>query len=381
MKLYASASHIWSVCTGQPKLSESLPKQEKTDAALEGDAAHEVAESIIRHHTAPSKPDFIGIGGKTSNNIIVTQEIFDGAKVYADDYLNLFNTYDPKDIVGGIEDDINLSSIIHTKCTARCDSWLYIKSINTLVVYDFKFGHVYVDPYKNTACTLYAGGLIQRLKLSDDTKVIIKIVQPRVYKSESKVFEWVTDAADIKTSMYKIHLQAHEATGPAAKLKTSTACRRCSCRYSCGPALELGMQLYEMISEPLPIDLSPENIGIQLQIIDRAVEQLKGLQTGYMEQAKQMLKAGNIVPGYTLKPAYGREKWKGGYDKQRIADLVKLMGFNISKLELITPNQAKAKGIDEQFIKLITEIPTNGTKLVSEPKNTVSRIFKGESHD
>lgn len=357
-------------------MAQQYPETEQTESAVEGEASHEVGEQLIRNATASGKSPVLAVEDVATNGTVVTEEIFEGATMYADDYLRTFQMYEgTPGLVGGVEDKIDIYRI-HRDCFGTADAWLYVPMFKTLIIWDYKFGRLFVDAYKNKQAVCYIAGLEARLKLPRDTNVIVKIVQPRTYTGDGSIREWKTTIDGIYPIITDLSAAAHTAMSDRAELKTGSHCRYCQARHACEPALRSGIGFYEMAAAPQPVDLSPAALGLQLKIIDRAVKQLEALQTGYAEQVKQTIKAGRSVPGYALKPAFGREKWTA--PPNEIIMVGTLNGFELGKSGIITPAQARKLGMDEATIAKLSTKPNNGLKLVSEAPDKVARIFNGE---
>lgn len=357
-------------------MAKQYPETGPNEAAVEGEASHEVGEQLIRNATASGASPVLSVGDIATNGTVITDEMFEGAELYANSYLETFRMFEgTPGLIGGVEDRVDIYRV-HRDCFGTLDSWLYVPMFKTLFVTDYKFGRLFVDPYKNKQAVCYIAGLEARLKLPKDTNVVVRIVQPRTYSGEGPIREWKTTIGGMYPIITDLSAAAHKAMSDRAELVTGPHCRYCQARHACEPALRSGIGFYEMAAAPLPVDLTPEALGLQLQIVDRAVEQLAALKTGYEEQVKATIKSGKSVPGYALKPAYGREKWTA--PPEQIINLGKLLGIDVAKPGTVTPNQARKLGMDEVTISSLSTRPNNGVKLTSEPADMAARIFKGE---
>jgi len=167
---------------------------------------------------------------------------------------------------------------------------------------------------------------------------------------------------------------AAEAMGPNAKLVTGHHCRRCHLRANCPAALQCGMALHETTMIPVMQRMSPESLGLQYAIVDRAMEQMTALSTGFEEQIKALIKAGTSVPGWCMQPTAGREKWVKPVAE--VAAMGGLFGVELTKQELITPNQARKAGVPDEILAIYSERKT-GLELVPESTDRVRQIFQG----
>ena len=149
---------------------------------------------------------------------------------------------------------------------------------------------------------------------------------------------------------------AHQALGPSAQLRTGPHCKNCYPCFACPAALEAGLGLYEAAALPIPRELPPDALGVQLRIVERAIEQLESLQKSYAAQIEAYCRAGKIVPGWGMVPTSGREKWTRGYGE--IVALGDIVGVDLRAQKTLTPNQARKAGLDEETIKAYSTRPS-----------------------
>lgn len=364
-----SSAHIWGGgCTGWVSMALATPETEESEDSKAGTVSHDISESLMKGN----KP--LQVGQIAPNGLVVTHEMVEGAELYANDYNRVRNEWDGTEgHTGGIEHRLDLFRI-HPDCFGTADGWQYNPVLNHLIIWDYKFGHLYVDVFRNKQLTCYAAGLRALRNIPKDCKVTFRIVQPRSYHPDGTIRDWVTTMGDLYPMITELSTAAHKALSPRAELKTGPYCRYCDARYQCPPALRAGISLYEMAATPMPVELPPEAVGLQLKIIERAMEQLKGLKTGYEEQVKSLIKTGRNVPGFSIQNAMGREKWDKPIDE--VIALGKLLLTDLSKPSVVTPNQARELGIDDETLKLYASKPVNGLKLVSEDADAIRRIFE-----
>jgi hypothetical protein len=79
------------------------------------------------------------------------------------------------------------------------------------------------------------------------------------------------------------------------------------------------------------------------------------------ELTKHRLRGGQIIDNYALDNQYGHTRWKSGLTAQSVALVT---GVDVTKPELVTPAEAKRRGVPEPVIKSLTERPSTGVKLV-----------------
>jgi len=379
-----SSASIWGApggCTGWVLMSQQYPETEDSEDAKEGTASHEIGAELINDYctgpTVRTADNFVG--RQAANGIIFTEEMYDGAKLYADDVGDVMRS---RAIFGGpgygvekrlIMPDINEHSFGTT------DAFIFDTVSAHLYVWDYKFGHLSVEAFENWQTINYVNGIIKLLpniKNWDPAAVTIhiRIVQPRAFHRDGIIREWVTTLADLKPHFQTLHDNAAIALGPNATIRTGNHCRDCQARHACPAALKAGLGFYEVAMQPTPQDLTPEALGVQLAIIKRAVKSLELLETGFTEQAKAIIKRGSIIPNYMLEAGAGRLAWNK--PAAEVIALGNMLKVNLKKPDdVVTPTQAKKLGIDDAVIKAYSEKSKTGLKLVPDSGNKAKLFF------
>lgn len=365
-----SSAAVWGSkkgCTGYVRMAAEHKTKGDHTAADEGGVAHDIGANILNRAFGLDYNQILQ-PGEQQNGILVTDEMYQGAMMYAEDVLQTRAKLGPLAIRCGVEKQMEILRI-HPECYGTPDAWVYVPGTNTLYVWDFKFGRVFVEPYQNHQAVCYVAGLEMLLGLQKNCKVVIKIVQPR---TQDPIRAWYTTLGDLYPLIGEISYNAATAMSDRATLQTGPHCKYCEARHNCKPALLAGLQLFEIASDIATMEASPQSIGLQLEIIDRAFEQLKALQAGYSEQVKTLLSQGQTVPGWSIAPSQGRLNWS-----KPISDVIKLgqlMGYNIAKEAALTPTQAIAKGVNKEAVLSFSERKT-GHKLTRDTGAKTARIF------
>lgn len=376
-----SSAKIWGKpggCTGWVGMSQMVPDlSDDNEDAKAGEASHEAGELLIRKATRADVGPVLNIGDTATNGVIVDREMLESAEMYAENVLTELSNRIVKGAISyAIEDRLTISRV-HELCFGTPDMWLYDPNSNELFIWDYKFGHLIIEAFENWQAICYLAGLLPYLgidgQLDQKTTVRVRIVQPRASHPEGPIREWSFPASEVRGKINVLEANAKIAMSPAATLQTGSQCRRCHARHACPEALKAGMSFYEMAGAPVPVELSPESLGLQNAIVTRAIEQLKGLKTGYDEQIKALQKSGIVVPGWGLEPAVGHETWSRPVEE--VIQLGDLMGQDLRKLGAITPNQARKLGIDNAVITAYSHKPNAGFKLVQDDGTKARRIF------
>jgi hypothetical protein len=321
-----------------------------------------------------------GAVGTTIFDVVVTEEMFDACEMYADDVTEVVRetrVTDPPslDVEGSI-----LIHRIHEKCFGTPDAFLYDRIGRTLYIWDFKYGHLYIDEFENWQTITYVAGIMDLYNINEfndqNLRVVFRIVQPRAYGDGGPIREWSVKGSDLRRYINILNKNAHIALSSEAVNHTGSHCRYCGARHICPDALKAGLSLYEATSKPTVQNLSLEALGTQYSIIERAKEQIGYLESGFQEQIKHLLKSGKNVPGYVLTPSIGRERWNR--PESEVITMGEMMGQNLSAGKAITPNQARKKHVNESIISMFSERPNNGVKLVKSNTKQANKIFLTE---
>lgn len=356
-------------------MMKECPEPEETQQSREGSAAHEVGEQLIRQGTASGKSKVLQVGDTASNGVIIDAEMVEAATLYANDFLVRFYQWQPVAgmLKGGVEAKLKIPRV-HKQCFGTTDNYLYNPVENHLINTDFKYGRVWVDAFENWQEICYVAGLETELKLPPDCKVTIKIVQPRAFGRGGSIRTWDTTIKELRPYLTDLAYNAETALSDRAILNSGPHCLWCDSRYRCEVALDAGIALYELAGAPLPVELSPQALGLQCAIVERAIEQLKGLKTGYSAQIEALIKSGKNVPGWGVEPTVGHLVWTRPVDE--VIAMGKLLGKKLAKPEeAITPTQAKALGVNEDMIAAYSARPSRGLKLVRDDGTKAARIF------
>jgi hypothetical protein len=111
-------------------------------------------------------------------------------------------------------------------------------------------------------------------------------------------------------------------------------------------------------------------LALAEEILALAKSRHKGLQG----QTLAEIQKGRHVPGWTTEQKLGDRQWKGP-DKEVLA-LGELMGVDLSKSSVKSPNQAEKAGGDKAVIKAFTTRNPGAVKLVAQDPNHVEKVFK-----
>jgi hypothetical protein len=379
MHARVAPSSLWltMACAASLTAGEPYKNRPSTDEEKEGDAAHWLALEFSMGRTYP-------LGHKTPNGVTVTVDMILGAELWA-------STIEP----GGVaEFPVAIARIHETLCWGTPDYWKHIGGRhNILKVYDYKFGHMYVDPFENWQLLAYVAGLIDLLELQgyseNDMWVDMCIVQPRSYHKHGPVQYWrhpegrLFKAHELRALINQAYMRVAEALKPEALNLASVGphCMYCDARQACGALQRAAYHVAEFAGKAEPQELDSRSLGVELAILRGAMEILKARETGLAQQVESTLRAGQSVINFMLEPGQSRLKWK------KTAPEVFAMGdaFDIDlrkPQEPITPTQAidrfatgkKAK-IDPSVISQYSDRPPAAMKLAESSTSETRKVF------
>lgn len=352
-------------CAGSRGLEAQYPETEPSIESLEGTAAHWAATELF-------KGRIIDTGQIADNGIMLTDEMIEAAEMYVTDIettLHDFTGFKPH-----IEERVDIS-IIHDQCWGTPDAWVF-KPYH-LIVWDFKFGHRYVDVFENWQLIEYSAGILEKVGitgLSDQkTTVEFRIVQPRCYVGGSPIRTWKVLASDLRGHYNTLRLAEERALQPDAPTTVGDHCRDCRARHVCQSAQRAAFNAMDMAGSNVPFNLAPEALGAELRYIDRAAKALEFRRTGLAEQALSLIKSGKPVSFYKAEQSLGRETWS--VPDNEIITMGELMGIELSKPKLVTPKQAIKAGLDESMVKAYSIVPRGEVKLVPDDGTQARKVF------
>lgn len=368
--LAPSSAGIWGPggCPGQPRMASAFPEDGSTAEAREGEAAHWLLEENVRGRTHP-------IGAAAPNGVLVTDEMIEGVAQMVGDIYAL-RVMVP-DLRWCLEASLQMPQVHPTLNWGRTDFGAVDAATRTIHVWDFKFGHGYVDAFENWQALDYGQGIANYfdIDLQDPGwSVEMRIYQPRSFHAEGPVKIWRIRAAKFQEYIRRLSEAAHIAAEPDAPLSTGKHCEYCSARHACPALRRVGGLAVDISLQGVPAELNAEDAGLALRMVRTARERLEDLETGLEAQIMAQLRGGAANTGFEIYQGQGREKWS-----QPVADVVAMgavFGHDLSKpAEAITPAQARKKGIDETVISQYSYRPTGEFKIRPVDDKSIRKAF------
>ena len=363
-------------CPGSWRMELAHPQDPNGVEAAEGTAAHWV-KSQFGKLTEEQRRKWPGLGTLAPNGVPVTEEMLEGAELYWD-------SVGPQQ---HDEEPLPPSEYMGPRNWGTPDNWSYhkvpIPDTNiiggVIEIADYKFGHRYVDVYRNWQLLNYAKLIVDALNLDglqeQHTRIIFKIVQPRSYHRDGPVRQWSCMAVDIRSEWNLIKTAIMQAESENAQCFVGPECRDCSARAFCPTLQRSTLAAIDEAGRPTPMSLPPEALGLELRLINRAIDRLKARASGLEEVAMSTVKSGKLVPGFRTEQGLGRVRWK--VPVAEVEALGQMMGVDLTEKKAITPKQAITK-MGKTMAPVVaeyTETPPGELKLVEDDGSLVRRTF------
>ena len=348
---------------------------------LEGNAAHEVGARLVadaqRGDLTPAERI---VGTFSTDGIRISQEIYDCARIYAEHCQDIMRRAGV--FLGpyvGIEQRLTMPSV-HPECFGTTDFYLYGRVRGyTIDIVDYKHGHLAVDAWENWQLLCYLAGVIDKYCVNgledQNTTVRLHIVQPRAYrKGAGPIDTWEFPCVDARAYINRLHTAAEAAMGPNPQCQSGSQCKRCDARGQCPAAITAALELCEAVSTATPHRMDAAHLAVLGAILERAESQVASVNKAVRSQIETMLRAGQAVPSYRMKPVSARKKWVR--PMQEVIDMAASMGIDISKPGILTPPQAERAGLAPAIVNMYAQRPAGGMALDRLTTREVRRIFK-----
>jgi hypothetical protein len=369
-------------CNASSSLEALVAELPETEEEAEGTAAH-----LVMAAHASGNPWPVGVHFESNGKPwTVDTDMVIGAKMFVT-------------AMGGphgnlrVEDGVRASVIHPEHCYGTPDAWrrlgprdmlygagTYAESTGRIVtrVGDYKYGHHFVEVFENRQLIGYGLGVIERLNLID-TDVLFEfiLVQPRCYHKEGPVRVWRVKAEELRPIVNSLSNAAHAALGLDPTATTGNHCLDCRARGECKTLQHHSGQIVEYVQRAEHQAMTPDQMGVELRIIEDAAKILEARMTGLRASVEATLNAGGIVPMWMMEKRKSALKWLENTTAEDRAAAFDLLGVNVRKpLDTLTPRQAIDSGIDESIITPDYAVrPPGGFALKRDKSITARKIF------
>ena len=350
-------------------MNREFPQDSNTVESVEGTAAHDTAWMILRGEI-PSP------GATSANGSIVTEEMIEGGDLITETI---------KQRTAGMELHIEEKVdcvLVNPHCWGTPDVWGISKDFTRIEIFDYKFGHRFVDEFWNAQGLLYLAGILDFIQnhfritpsqLEPVTTVSFTVVQPRCFHRGDPVRTHAYRLADTRDRFNHLANMAEMSMTDKPSATTNDHCGDCPGRHACSALQLAAYDAAEHSNARTPIMLSPTAAALELKLLMRALARLEARVDGLKEQTIANIRAGKPVPYFRAEPGYGRQQWSKP-DSQIVA-MGKMFGVDLAKPGVITPKQAEKVGVSADIVKTFSFVPSTGFKLVEDKSTDAAKTF------
>lgn len=360
--LRPSGAEQWANCAGSFVMQARFP-QEEDEQTRAGTAAHWYVTECVQGRDWP-------VGTISPNGVVLDDEMIEcGATFLA--YAATLG------LPRWVEHRLTMHGLIHPDCEGTPDIFSVDHSTHTIDIGDYKYGHRYVDPYRNRQLCCYFAGVMEREGLTWEMikgyRVRFTIVQPRNYHPSGPIRTWDTLGWKVRELVDWLYVAARAAKAPDAPTQTGAWCRDCTARHACPALLHVGAAILDMAGESVPMALPNDALGLQITKLKTARDRIDALLDGLSTVALEKVKKGERVAGWGAERGRGRERWN--IPVPEVIALGEAMGIPTAKPATITPNQARLAGLDPLLVKEFSEVPHGEHKLIPVDTDAAAKAF------
>lgn len=376
--LRPSSASRWVNCAGSHALEGLYPEDEDSPEAREGTAAHYYATEALEGRVR-------GIGELAPNGHPLDAYMIEGAKHWIDDVQAAMagEFAGAPDVQFRVETKVYAHRLIHPENEGTPDAWALSLSRKRLVLWDYKYGHRYVDAFMFWQGIDYVAGIWEGNSLTyedvRDMRVSIRVVQPRNYHPSGVVRVWETTGEYLWSLIAFMAGQARAAKVVGAPTQTGEHCRDCRGRHACKAFAAVAARSMDTAGETVPMELPIDALGRELTRLSVAADRIKARISGLEEIAIAAIRRGQHVPGWKMGFVDSRERWSR--PEAEVFALGAALGVNLKEEKPPTPAQAKAKfkaaGLPLEVLQAYYEKPTGAAKLTPADPNAAAKAFGG----
>jgi hypothetical protein len=350
---------------------EAAYPSEDSPASLEGHAAHLVAQMMIEHDTV------LPVGSVLDGNVEVTTEMVEAARLYVDDIASELGASWRQHVL--VEKPVSLQGL-HPEAFGTPD--LVGQFPRFLFLWDFKYGHRYVDAFENWQLIGYAFAYIEAMTAEEEmqTEVVFTIVQPRNFHPDGPVRRWKVKAFELRGYFNQLKGWLAEAMAPnVVASPTPSACQDCSARVKCVALRNAAYTGMDLAQASQAHALDTVQLGAELTRVQDLGALLESYQSGLEEEAEGAIRRGVSVPGFTM--AQGRASLEWNVPDDMVASIVgtpETQPTNplYAPLKLLTPTQARdRKLIPPEMVEAFTHRPGGKLKLSRVDHKLAKKVF------
>jgi len=365
-KLRPSFAPIWSKCAISPALAARYPEQEDSPKAREGTAAHFYVTEAVQGREHP-------VGTLAPNGHPIDADMITHGASFVQDVGGK-----PEGAAMGVERHLTMHGTVHPECEGTPDAYLIDYDAKVLIVWDYKYGHGYVEPYENAQLIAYAAGVIEGYELDaadlEGFGVSLRIVQPRNYDAAGPVRRWDLDGPTLWRHIEALSVAADRAAQPDAEATTGAHCRYCPANAHCSAAQGVALAVVDMAGAAVPREMPPAELGAHLLTLRTGLQRLSAHIDAVEAVVEASIRRGEVVPQWEITHGRARERWSRPLAE--VFAMGDMMGVDLRKPpEPVTPNEARKAGLDDAVIAAYSERPTGSAKLTPRDPKAAAKAF------
>lgn len=319
-------------------------------------------EGIAAHHAATIifngvQPESL-LNTKAPNGVFITPEMLD----HVLDYLEAL------ELGGNVE--VETSFIGDTwSIGARADH--IAEGSSTLYVDDFKYGFGAVEPEMNWTLIVHAIGHCLKTGFAPE-RIVLTIHQPRISHHLGKSREWVITWSEL-LDLYSLLVAT--LSNLANTLNTGPACRKCFARFTCPAKTKAGMNAIDVSEMAFDEIIDDARLSYELEMLSRAKAVIDQRLDARTEVALDRIKKGSIIEKFDVETTLTNTRWKPGISAEM---LEMTTGVSLTKKTIVTPAEAKRRGVSDSAVSQLTERVPTGHKLVRRDADKKAKKLLGD---
>lgn len=371
--LRPSFAPVWSYCAAAPAMSAGRPEIDGEEAR-EGTAAHYYPTEFLQGRNWP-------IGTMTPSGIPLDADMLKFGQLLISDVLYEYANIGDPNATLGVETKVFPHTLIHPKVEGTPDVFLFSYALRKLILWDYKYGFRLVDVWGNEQFLAYVAGVLEGFGLTREeifqVSVEVRVMQPRAPSSEGPLRTWKTNGAAVFQQFARLAEAATACLAPDPVATTGPYCRDCPALAVCSIGRAAVGSALDVVGRPVVDELTPETLGTELALIDRALRILKDRKTALDAQAVHFMKDLRLsVPFYEIGYVNTHEKWAvADADVIAVGDL---LGVDLRDGKAIKPAAARElfqkRGLDAKMLAAYHVKPPGAAKIVPS-KNQALKAF------
>jgi hypothetical protein len=344
-----------------------FPEEDSPEAA-EGVAAHwAVAEQLHGR--------LVDVGQIAPNGVVLTDEMMAGADMMFDDVTKTLAPFGIEPRQCQIETRVAIPRVHPLQFGSPDCYTVLLGQPMRLFLWDYKFGHRTVEVFENMQMVEYAAGAVGHIPdQHPGVEIVVTIVQPRSFHRDGPIRRWRTTLLDLRALINIASNSAHEALGPNPRARVGAECRDCKARHACPELQARGFAAMDEAKRITPLVLEPAQAGLELQMLEASLAAMKARVSGLQQQLLFAARQGKPTPGWRMQAGESRERWK--VPAAQVATIGDLMRLDLRKpLDVLTPRQAREKGLDPDTVAALAERSATALELVRDDGSEARKVF------